>query len=110
MSDNSLIIEVAKRHFPFLSTLMEKEGLTLEKVVDAILTRHIALVTHPDRWRKTPKMPKTSSFAMKILSATQFGYFKETLEKYRRNFITLRGGKSERLQLATEQIDKLLYS
>lgn len=37
-----------------------------------------------------------------------FGYFKETLEKYERNFITLKGNKKERLNGAIEHIDKLL--
>ncbi|WP_047247156.1 AAA family ATPase [Maribacter thermophilus] len=37
-----------------------------------------------------------------------FGYFKETLEKYERNFITLKGNKKERLNCAIEHIDKLL--
>ncbi|MBQ4913081.1 ATP-binding protein [Maribacter sp. MMG018] len=37
-----------------------------------------------------------------------FRYFKETLEKYGRNFITLKGNKKERLNCAIEHIDKLL--
>ncbi|WP_298477259.1 ATP-binding protein [uncultured Maribacter sp.] len=37
-----------------------------------------------------------------------FLYFKETLEKYNRNFITLKGNKKERLSKAVEHIDKLL--
>ncbi len=37
-----------------------------------------------------------------------FTYFKDTLEKYNRNFITLTGDKKTRLQTAVEQIDKLL--
>lgn len=37
-----------------------------------------------------------------------FNYFKETLEKYGKNFITLKGGKKERLSKAIIYIDKLL--
>ncbi len=39
-----------------------------------------------------------------------FQYFKDTLEKYQKNFIILKGDKATRLKLAIEQIDKLLYS
>ncbi len=37
-----------------------------------------------------------------------FLYFKETLEKYNRNFIILKGAKQTRLATAIEHIDKLL--
>ncbi|MBU2974539.1 MULTISPECIES: AAA family ATPase [Zobellia] len=37
-----------------------------------------------------------------------FLYFKETLEKYNRNFIILKGDRKERLETAVEHIDKLL--
>jgi len=37
-----------------------------------------------------------------------FVYFKETLEKYNRNFVTLTGDKKTRLNIAVEHIDKLL--
>lgn len=37
-----------------------------------------------------------------------FSYFKETLEKYSRNFVTLKGEKKERLSTAIQHIDKLL--
>lgn len=37
-----------------------------------------------------------------------FQYFKETLEKYDRKFVTLKGDKKTRLIKATEHIDKLL--
>jgi nicotinamide riboside kinase len=37
-----------------------------------------------------------------------FAYFKETLEKYNRNFIILKGNKTTRLKSAIEHIDKLL--
>lgn len=37
-----------------------------------------------------------------------FLYFKETLEKYQRNFVILRGSKEVRLATAIEHIDKLL--
>ncbi len=37
-----------------------------------------------------------------------FSYFKTTLEKYNRNFITLKGGNKIRLKTAVEHIDKLL--
>ncbi|WP_291864894.1 ATP-binding protein [Maribacter sp.] len=37
-----------------------------------------------------------------------FLYFKETLEKYNRKFITLKGDKKERLSTAIQHIDKLL--
>lgn len=39
-----------------------------------------------------------------------FQYFKDTLEKYQKNFIILKGDKAMRLKLAIEHIDKLLYS
>ena len=38
-----------------------------------------------------------------------FAYFYETLKKYDRNFVTLKGNKQERLQSAIQHIDKLLY-
>jgi hypothetical protein len=37
-----------------------------------------------------------------------FLYFKETLEKYDRNFIILNGDNGKRLALAIKSIDKLL--
>ena len=37
-----------------------------------------------------------------------FLYFKKTLEKYNRNFILLKGGRKERLAIATKHIDNLL--
>lgn len=37
-----------------------------------------------------------------------FNFFKQTLLKYNRNFITLRGGKAERLAAAVAAIDKIL--
>jgi len=37
-----------------------------------------------------------------------FLYFKEALEKYNRNFITLKGNKGQRLAIAVAHIDKLL--
>ncbi|MEO9891462.1 ATP-binding protein [Aurantibacter sp.] len=37
-----------------------------------------------------------------------FNFFKETLEKYNRKFITLKGDKKNRLKTAIEEIDKLL--
>ena len=37
-----------------------------------------------------------------------FDYFRSTLEKYNRNFVTLRGDESSRLQAAIAHIDKLL--
>ncbi|MEM7379583.1 MAG: ATP-binding protein [Bacteroidota bacterium] len=37
-----------------------------------------------------------------------FQYFKETLEKYDKKFVTLNGGKKARLSLAIHYIDKLL--
>ncbi|SNQ43572.1 AAA family ATPase [Cellulophaga lytica] len=37
-----------------------------------------------------------------------FNFFKQTLLKYNRNFITLRGGKAERLATAVAAIDKIL--
>lgn len=37
-----------------------------------------------------------------------FAYFKDTLEKYNRNFVILRGDKKKRLSDAITQIDKLL--
>jgi len=37
-----------------------------------------------------------------------FLYFKETLEKYKRNFIVIKGSSKERIAKATHSIDKLL--
>ena len=37
-----------------------------------------------------------------------FSYFEETLKKYNKNFITLKGSKKERLNKAINHIDKLL--
>lgn len=37
-----------------------------------------------------------------------FSYFQDTLEKYNRNFVTLKGGKKERLRTAVKHIDNLL--
>ena len=37
-----------------------------------------------------------------------FLYFKDTLERYNRNFITLAGDKKQRLTTAVQHIDKLL--
>lgn len=37
-----------------------------------------------------------------------FLYFRDTLEKYNRNFVILKGGKSTRLNKAVEHIDNLL--
>lgn len=37
-----------------------------------------------------------------------FKYFKDTLEKYQRNYILVSGGKNKRLKTAVEHIDKLL--
>lgn len=37
-----------------------------------------------------------------------FAYFHETLKKYGRNFVTLKGDKEQRFQLAKTHIDKLL--
>lgn len=37
-----------------------------------------------------------------------FAYFKETLEKYDRNFVILKGDKTQRLSTAIQHIDKLL--
>ncbi|PRX56588.1 AAA family ATPase [Flagellimonas meridianipacifica] len=38
-----------------------------------------------------------------------FSYFHETLKKYDRNFVTLKGDKEQRFQSAKQHIDKLLY-
>ena len=37
-----------------------------------------------------------------------FAYFKETLEKYERNFVTLKGDRERRLQAAIQHIEKLI--
>ena len=37
-----------------------------------------------------------------------FDYFKDTLDKYDRNYITLKGDKKTRLESAIRHIDKLL--
>ena len=38
-----------------------------------------------------------------------FNYFKDTLEKYGKNFITLKGDKKQRLNKAINHIDTLLH-
>ncbi|MEA1785648.1 DUF4301 family protein [Arenibacter sp. GZD96] len=38
-----------------------------------------------------------------------FNYFKETLERYNRNFVILKGDKKERLTTAVQHINKLVY-
>ena len=38
-----------------------------------------------------------------------FSYFHETLKKYNRNFVTLKGDKEQRFKFAKQHINKLLY-
>ncbi|WP_222981993.1 DUF4301 family protein [Flagellimonas meishanensis] len=64
---------------------------------------HLYLLTYIDiPWEKDDLRDKPDE------RERMFAYFKETLEKYDRNFIILKGDKASRLSIAIEYIDKLL--
>ncbi|RKR15078.1 NadR type nicotinamide-nucleotide adenylyltransferase [Maribacter vaceletii] len=76
-------------------TILEKYAL--ENSYDLYLLTYIDIPWEKDDLRDKPNERKK-----------MFLYFKETLEKYNKNFITLKGDKKERLTTAINHIDKLL--
>jgi len=73
------------------------EKYALENTYDLYLLTYIDIPWEKDDLRDKPNEREK-----------MFIYFKETLEKYSRNFITLKGDKKERLTTAINHIDKLL--
>ncbi|MFS4468752.1 AAA family ATPase [Maribacter sp. 2210JD10-5] len=73
------------------------EKYALENKYDLYLLTYIDIPWEEDDLRDKPNERER-----------MFSYFKNTLEKYNRNFIILTGDKKKRLQDAVEQIDKLL--
>lgn len=73
------------------------EKYALENSYDLYFLTHIDIPWEKDDLRDKPKERER-----------MFLYFKETLEKYNRNFIILKGDKKARLKTAVEHIDKLL--
>lgn len=76
-------------------TILEKYAL--ENSYDLYLLTYIDIPWEKDDLRDKPNEREK-----------MFLYFKETLEKYNKNFITLKGSKKERFTTATNYIDKLL--
>ncbi|WP_411029039.1 AAA family ATPase [Spongiimicrobium sp. 3-5] len=73
------------------------EKFALENTYDIYFLTYIDVPWVQDDLRDKPKERER-----------MFAYFKETLEKYKRNFVILKGNKSIRLQTAIQHIDKLL--
>ncbi|WP_299434088.1 ATP-binding protein [uncultured Maribacter sp.] len=73
------------------------EKYALENSYDLYLLTYIDIPWEKDDLRDKPNEREK-----------MFLYFKETLEKYNKNFITLKGNKKERLTTAINHIDKLL--
>jgi len=73
------------------------EKYALENTYDLYLLTNIDIPWEKDDLRDKPDERER-----------MFGYFKDTLEKYNRNFITLSGDKKTRLKIAVQHIDKLL--
>ncbi len=73
------------------------EKYALENSYDLYLLTYIDIPWEKDDLRDKPNEREK-----------MFLYFKETLEKYNKNFITLKGDKKERLTIAINHIDKLL--
>lgn len=73
------------------------EKYALENFYDLYLLTYIDIPWEKDDLRDKPNEREK-----------MFLYFKETLEKYNKNFITLKGDKKERLTIAINYIDKLL--
>ncbi|MDF4203574.1 ATP-binding protein [Maribacter sp. SA7] len=74
------------------------EKYALENTYDLYLLTYIDIPWEADDLRDKPDEREQ-----------MFNYFKDTLEKYGKNFITLKGNKKERLQKAINHIDKLLH-
>jgi len=75
--------------------ILEKYALT--NTYDLYLLTYIDIPWEKDDLRDKPEEREQ-----------MFLYFKETLEKYTRNFVILKGDRKTRLQTAIEHIDKLL--
>lgn len=73
------------------------EKYAVENTYDLYLLTYIDIPWEADDLRDKPSEREE-----------MFSYFQKTLEKYNRNFITLRGSKKERLETAIEHIEKLL--
>lgn len=74
------------------------EKYALENSYDLYLLTYIDIPWEADDLRDKPNEREQ-----------MFNYFKDTLEKYGKNFITLKGSKKERLQKAINHIDTLLH-
>lgn len=75
----------------------EIEEYALKNQYDLYLLTDIDIPWHADDLRDKPRERDR-----------MFRYFKGTLEKYNRNFITLKGSKTARFKIAVAQIDQLL--
>ena len=73
------------------------EKYALQNAYDLYFLTYIDIAWEQDDLRDKPKERER-----------MFAYFKETLEKYNRNFVILKGDKNTRLRTAIEHIDKLL--
>ncbi|TVZ15798.1 AAA family ATPase [Maribacter sp. MAR_2009_72] len=73
------------------------EKYALENSYDLYLLTYIDIPWEADDLRDKPNE-----------RTEMFSYFKETLEKYGKNFITLKGDKKTRLEKAINHIDQLL--
>ncbi len=76
-------------------TLIEKYAL--QNSYDLYLLTNIDIPWQADDLRDKPNQRQI-----------MFSYFKETLEKYNKNFITLSGNKKTRLVTAVKEVDKLI--
>jgi len=74
------------------------EKYALENSYDLYLLTYIDIPWEADDLRDKPNEREE-----------MFNYFKTTLEKYGKNFITLKGNKKQRLDKAINHIDKLLH-
>ena len=73
------------------------EKYALQNTYDLYFLTYIDIEWEQDDLRDKPKEREH-----------MFAYFKDTLEKYNRNFVILKGDKKARLRTAVEHIDKLL--
>ena len=74
------------------------EKYALENTYDLYLLTYIDIPWEADDLRDKPNEREK-----------MFNYFKDTLEKYGKNFITLKGNKKQRLEKAINHIDTLLH-
>ncbi|WP_324025066.1 ATP-binding protein [Maribacter sp. BPC-D8] len=74
------------------------EKYALENTYDLYLLTYIDIPWEADDLRDKPTEREE-----------MFNYFKDTLEKYGKNFITLKGNKKQRLEKAINHIDTLLH-